>query len=104
MITTLWRKASLILLILFLSLTPTVASAWTTEAIDAPKLFSNFYSRAIAVDSAGNPHIAYGEDHLYYAYYDGADWNYETADLSSGVGQYASIAIDSLNKTHIIII
>ncbi len=99
--TTLWRKAFLILLMLFLSLTPTVTSAWTTGAVDAPKLFTNFYSKSIAIDSAGNPHIAYGEDHLYYAYYDGADWNYETVDISSGVGQYASIAIDSLNKAHI---
>jgi hypothetical protein len=86
---------------LSLSLAPKVTEAWTTGVVDAPKIFSNFYSRAIAIDDSGNPHIAYGEDHLYYAYHDGSSWNYETVDSSSGTGQYASIAIDSLNKVHI---
>ena len=93
---TLRGKAFLFLLMLILSLTPTVTeAAWTTGALDAPKLFSNFYARAIAIDGSGNPHIAYGEDHLYYAYHNGSSWNYETVDSSPRVGQYASIAIDS---------
>ncbi|MEN8262450.1 MAG: hypothetical protein ABFR82_03210 [Nitrospirota bacterium] len=99
--TTLWRRAFLFLIMLSLSLAPKVTEAWTTGAVDAPKLFSNFYSRAIAIDGSGNPHIAYGEDHLYYAYHDGSSWNYETVDSSSGTGQYTSIAIDSSDNVHI---
>jgi hypothetical protein len=88
-----WRKVSYLAVLLFLL--PAVAGAWTTEAVDAPKLFSNFYSRALAVDGSGNPHIAYGQDGLYHAYHDGSSWQYETVDPSGGVGQFASIAIDS---------
>ncbi|NIN36310.1 MAG: hypothetical protein GTO60_14950, partial [Gammaproteobacteria bacterium] len=93
---TLKKRAFLISMMFILTLTPRVTgAAWTSEAIDAPKLFSTFYSRAIAIDDSGDPHIAYGEDHLYYAYHDGSSWNYETVDSSARVGQYASIAIDS---------
>ncbi len=78
-----------------------ISATWTTEAVDAPKSFSDFYSRAIATDSYGNPHIVYGRDHLYYAFYDGISWHYETVDSSFGVGSHASIAIDASNKVHI---
>jgi len=76
-------------------------AGWTTEFADAPKYFTHFYSRAIAVDSNGFPHIAYGGDHLYHAYHDGMSWNYETIDPSSLVGDYASIAVDSEGAVHV---
>jgi len=44
---------------LVVSMVPVTAQAWTKGAIDAPKIFSNFYSRAIAIDNSGNPHIAF---------------------------------------------
>lgn len=67
------------LLILFLSLVSlllitakTSGATWTTESVDAPKTFSGFYSKkALAVDINGHPHIAYGGQYLYYAFYDG---------------------------------
>ena len=49
--------------------TNTLADTWNIEAVDTPKYFTNFYSRAIAVDANGHPHIAYGGEHLYHAYY-----------------------------------
>ncbi len=55
---------------LFLITANTSGQTWTTEAVDAPKLFSNFYSKALAVDNDDHPHIDYGSDYLYYAYYD----------------------------------
>ena len=58
-------------------------------------------SRAIAVDSNNHPHFAYGGDHLYYTYYDGSSWHYETVDSSPGVGRYASIALDESDNAHI---
>ncbi|MEK6560031.1 MAG: hypothetical protein AABZ43_07790 [Planctomycetota bacterium] len=58
-------------------------------------------SRAIAVDSNNHPHFTYGGDHLYYAYYDGSSWHYETVDSSPGVGRYASIALDESDNAHI---
>ena len=76
-------------------------AVWTTETVDDPSGFSNLSSRTIALDSNGNPHIAYGGEDLYYAYYDGGSWHYETLDSSLVVGWYASIAIDSSDNVHI---
>ena len=78
-----------------------LARTWTIQTVDDPKNFSDLYPRAIAIDSGDHPHIAYGGDHLYYAYHDGTDWKFETADSSSGVGRYASIALDSSGNVHI---
>jgi len=80
-----------------------VSSAdWTIEGVDAPAYFNELNQRAIAIDKVTNhPHIVYGGDHLYHAYFDGDQWQYETVDNSPNVGKYASIAIDSSNKVHI---
>jgi hypothetical protein len=80
---------------------PTVASAiWWIEDVDAPKYFSNFKSRVIALDTLGRPHIAYGGDHLYHAYFDGIQWQYEVVDNAGGVGAVDSIAVDSNNLVY----
>src|SRR3989338_5395664 len=90
------------LILLALLLLPSASFAeWTIEAVDAPKIFTVPYQRAIAVDGYDKPHAAYGRDRLYYAYFDGSQWQYETVDSSPGVGYYASIALDSNNKLHI---
>ena len=90
------------LILLALLLLPSASFAeWTIEAVDAPKIFTVPYQRAIAVDGYDKPHVAYGRDRLYYAYFDGSQWQYETVDSSPGVGYYASIALDSNNKVHI---
>lgn len=105
-------KRILVIFFLFLNIfllviTNIFADNWTIKTIDYSDykkysdFFDNFYSSAIAVDSNGRPHIAYGGNHLYYAYYDGSIWRYETIDSSSKVGQYASIAIDKSGKAHI---
>jgi hypothetical protein len=79
----------------------THAATWTSEVVVGEKIFWRFHPRAIAVDSSNNPHIAYGDKKLYHAYYDGSSWHYEVVDSSAGVGQYASIALDSSDKVHI---
>jgi hypothetical protein len=86
-----------------MTLWPSLTQAsWTTQGVDTPKSFSNMSSRSIAIDkTTGYPHIAYGEDRLYHAYHSGSQWVYETVDASPGVGQYASIAVDSNGKIHI---
>jgi len=53
--------------------------------------------RSLRLDTAGHPHIAYGEDHLYYAWHNGASWHYETVDDSSGVGWCTSLPLDFLS-------
>ncbi len=104
-----WRKAlSLPLVLAFLlgpflglQVTPASADGWVIECVDCPKKFSEMTDRSLRLDAAGHPHIAYGRDHLYYAWYDGADWHYETADDSPNVGWYASLALDGHGYPHI---
>ena len=56
---------------------------------------------SLRLDAAGHPRIAYGGDHLYYAWYDGAAWHTETADNAPSVGRYASLALDAAGYPHI---
>jgi len=81
--------------------TQTFTPAWATERVDAEKTFGSMTDRSLALDSANRPHIAYGTDHLYYAWHDGSTWNIETVDPAWGVGRYASIALDGSDKPHI---
>jgi len=77
------------------------AAGWTIDCPDCPKLFSNMTDRSLRLDAAGHPHVVYGQDHLYYAWHDGAAWHYETADASPGVGIYASLALDGDDSPHV---
>ena len=77
------------------------SSQWAIQCVDCPKQFSRMTDRSLRLDAAGHPHIAYGEDHLYYAWHDGTSWHYETVDDSPGVGQYASLALDAHGHPHI---
>lgn len=74
---------------------------WSTEAVDAPRYFNYLSTRAIAVDANNQPHVVYGGDHLYHAYYNEGSWHYETVDSSGTVGYLASIALDSDSHIHI---
>jgi hypothetical protein len=74
---------------------------WEVESVDAPKYILDMTNSYVAYDSYGNPHLAYGSDHLYYAYRSGSSWYLETVDSSPGVGSYASIALDKNDKPHI---
>jgi len=80
---------------------------WSIQVADAPKSFygTSFCepsSRAIVIDTSNHPHIVYGGHELYYAHYDGSNWQEERVDTSSGeVGSFASIALDSKGKAHI---
>ena len=70
------------------------ALLWHIERVDAPKWFEKMTDRSLALDASGHPHIAYGADHLYYAWHDGTSWHLETVDSSCGVGRYAALALD----------
>ena len=76
-------------------------ASWTIECVDCPKLFSNMTDRSLRLDHAGHPHVAYGQDHLYYSWHDGAKWHHEVADDAPGVGRYAALALDESDHPHI---
>jgi hypothetical protein len=106
-----WRWAAL-MLIAFVSLAVAVAAkgaptapppdlTWSTQCVDCPRYFDWNGDRSLRLDADGHPHLVYGGDHLYYAWYDGAAWHSETADDSPHVGFYASLALDSVGTPHI---
>jgi hypothetical protein len=79
---------------------PPPVCEWHIECVDCPKYFGGT-NRSLGVDAAGRPHIAYGGDHLYHAWHDGASWHYETVDGSRSVGSHASLALDGSGHPHI---
>ena len=59
---------------------------------------------SLALDAAGNPHIAYDDASaadLYYAKKCGGTWNTEAVDLGNLVGSHATLALDSQGVPHI---
>ena len=58
-------------------------------------------TRSVAHDSLGNVHVAYGEEHLYHSWQDGAVWHTENVDTAAHVGTYAAIAIAADGAVHI---
>ncbi len=71
------------------------------DCIDCPTTISAVTDRSLRLDADGHPHIAYGKDHLYYAWHDGAAWHKETVDQQTNVGSSASLALDADGKAHI---
>jgi len=77
------------------------ALTWSVETVDHAKLFRSMEDRHLALDAAGHPHVAYGDDNLFYAWHDGAAWHYETVDVSTDVGEHAALGLDALGRPHI---
>ena len=80
---------------------PPPTPGWHIECVDCPKCFTEMTDRALALDTNGWPHVVYGGNHLYYAWFDGTQWRMETVDSADGVGRHASLALDSANYPHI---
>jgi hypothetical protein len=74
---------------------------WAEDVVDPSKQFGPLTDRSLALDSAGRAHVAYGQDHLYYAAYDNGLWRFHVVDWGEGVGQYAALALDGDNLPHI---
>jgi hypothetical protein len=82
-------------------LSTTFASTWEMEVVHNGKQFKFMTDRSLRLDAAGNPHVVYGEDRLYYAWSDGTIWHHEVADMSVHVGLWASLDIDEEGFPHI---
>jgi hypothetical protein len=71
---------------------------WTTEIVDSAGIAGR--GSSIAVDAAGNIHIAYkGSGDLKYAFYDGVTWSTEVVDRS--LDTWVSLALDAEGNPHI---
>lgn len=78
---------------------PTIT--WEIETVDGPRHFTRLRDRTLRIDTAGQPHLAFGGDALYYAHAEAAGWRIEVVDDSPGVGEYAALALDQANQPHI---
>jgi hypothetical protein len=83
-----------------------VKSTWRFETIYQPKLLSapgyGPGQHWLALDSKGYPHLVYGGDQLYYAWFDGTAWHYEIPDTHLGAGKLASLVLDRQDFPHIV--
>lgn len=77
------------------------AQIWKSEIVDMPGYFDYMSDRSLRFDSAGNAHLVFGGDRLYYAVFDGASWQIETVDTDVGTGLGASLDLDADGQPHI---
>ena len=68
------------------------------EYADVPGMIGHMSDHNLRLDANGNPHIAYGSDHLYYAWNDGSEWPIQAVIQDGG---NSSIALDSDGAPHI---
>jgi hypothetical protein len=80
---------------------PAQPGHWQITCADCPRWFEDVTEHTLRLDASGRPHLAYGGDHLYYAYHDGVRWRYETADPASRVGAFAALDLDAAGRPHI---
>lgn len=75
-------------------------NGWEIQIIDSDGIWSS----SLALDSGGNPHIAY-LDHLNndlkYAHRAGSTWIIQVVDSQGEVGAYTSLKLDAADQPHI---
>jgi hypothetical protein len=76
------------------------ARNWNATTIEPGKVYETS-PRSLALDSAGNPHAAFGSSQLHYAFRDAGGWHVEVVDATPGVAADTSLALDAGNKAHI---
>ncbi|RPI53225.1 MAG: hypothetical protein EHM56_07480, partial [Chloroflexi bacterium] len=76
-------------------------SAWQIEMVDDS--VSPGWHNSLALDSLGNPHIAYHDpgEALMYAHYYSGSWHIQAVESGADLGEKASLALDSANLPHI---
>lgn len=96
-----WRGVPLFALATGGALSPAVSQGWQIETV-AASTSSNFYWPSLALDSSGNPHVAYLDETklwLMYAWKDSEGWHSTPVDTFVGAEHYVygttAIAIGS---------
>jgi hypothetical protein len=73
-------------------------SAWQDEMVDPD--VSPGWEASLALDAAGNPHIAYHDAHeaLKYARRDASGWHIQVVDAGGDVGEQAAMRLDAAGR------
>ncbi len=78
--------------------------SWHFETVAIVGNYNGDGRMPLALDAAGQPHIAFFDainGDLRYAYNDGSSWQIETVDGTGEVGRYCSLALDPAGGAHI---
>jgi hypothetical protein len=96
-------NTSLFVALLFLlwAILSTDAQEWEIECADCPANSSTMTDRSLRLDAQGNPHLAYGGDHLYYQWVEGDQFHSEIVDADHQVGKHASLGLTACWQPHI---
>jgi len=88
-------------LVVLLGISSPALAQWEFEVIDSGG-WGGYVTQAL--DSQGNPHLAYcdsGTHEVKYARWDGSSWQIEVVDSNGDVGEYMSFALDADDNAHI---
>lgn len=102
MIRNITRSGIFILPVVLIFIFPLSMSAtWNLQAVQSPHSFSYMGPRSQVLDTDGNPHIAYGEDNLYHAWFDGTQWKTEIVDSAPQTGRFSVLRMSGNDELHI---
>ena len=109
---------AVLLFVLLTVFSPLPASGWQDEGVVEPVPLPVWDSEtlvyglhvyslgapALALDPAGRPHVAFGSNVLYHAWFDGADWQRERVAGLRRIESRAVMAIDGAGRIFIVAI
>jgi hypothetical protein len=77
---------------------PVPLPVWRSEVIDPGVAFNFLGAPALALDPDGHPHVVYGQNALFHAWFDGSAWQTETLVPPPRTMQESAIAIDDAGR------
>jgi hypothetical protein len=75
---------------------------WFIECVDCPASFWRMTDNSLRLDSNDYPHVVYGGNRLFYAWFDGTSWSNETIDVTPQSGYSPALVIDSYDNPHVV--
>ena len=84
------------------NLPPTPLPVWQGEVVAPGVDLTDQGGRGMALDPDGRPHVVYGRNRLFHAWYDGAAWQVEMVDTAGGSRSGPAIVIDDAGTITIV--
>ena len=84
------------------NLPPVPLPVWQSEVVAPGVDLTDQGVQGMALDPDGRPHVVYGRNRLFHAWYDGASWQIEMIDAVGGSRSGPAIAIDDAGTITIV--